>query len=103
MPGFTYRGIGCCANSEGKYYGYVSVNGGSTVDDCAQACQSGYSSDPSFVGINFHPDFYGSTNCNCMLDTDGNGAITDTDPVRCPQELCYSYDEVRHLICFDCP
>ena len=83
--------MGCCANSEGRNYGYVAYNQGTdTVEVCAQTCKSVYSSDEAFVGINFHPDWFGSPNCNCMLDTDGNGEITQVDDIGCPEEFCYS-------------
>ncbi len=95
IDGFTYRGMGC-SNSAGNRYDYVSVSGGSTVEDCAQACQE-YSSDQTLVGITVHPNLYGSQNCNCML-ADGNGGITDTDSVGCPEEVCYSYNGVTFFL-----
>merc|ERR1719401_194559 len=93
IDGYEFRGMGCCENAEQEYYPYETVSGG-TVEECAAACKENYSSDPYFVGINFHPDWFGSANCNCMRDTNGNGAITSAGG-WCDEELCYSYNEAN--------
>ena len=106
---FTYRGLGLCANSEGKTYGYNSVQS-STIEECAEVCKSTYDHDDSFVGINFsmsrHPAVSSEDptwNCNCMLADGVNGKISGAAyPGHYgsslwawgdkKDEICYSYD-----------
>jgi len=94
IEGYTFRGMGCCENSEGNVYGYAAGSG-ETVEECAVACAELHASDVMFVGINFHPNWRGSSNCNCMQDNRGNGKITSAGG-WCSEELCYSYDEADH-------
>lgn len=89
--------MGCCQNSVGSYYNYDTIPG-DTVEQCAVACKETYSSDEYFVGINFHPNWFGSANCNCMKDKSWFGEATKNGKITgagggC-QELCYSYNEV---------
>ena len=79
LDGFTYRGLGFCANNKGKTYGYNSVQS-TTIEECAKVCKSTYDHDDSFVGIYFgisrHPAVSSDDptwNCNCMLDDGVNG------------------------------
>lgn len=91
IEGYEFMGQGCCASSTGRHYGYVTSNGlDTTVQACAEDCMASFSSDKTFVGINYHPDWFGSPNCNCMFDTRGKGAIAGADIVGCPDELCFS-------------
>lgn len=97
IGGYEFRGMGCCENSMGSVYGYDTVPG-DTIEQCAVACKETYSSDEYFVGINFHPNWFGSANCNCMKDKTwsgeaaGNGKITGAGG-WCHEEYCYSYNE----------
>jgi len=99
IDGYEFRGMGCCENSEGSVYNYETIPG-DTVEECATACEESFSSDESFVGVNFHPNWFGSSNCNCMKDTTwsgeaaGNGKITSAGG-WCHEELCYSYNEAE--------
>ena len=99
---FTFRGKGCCANSEGSRWSYKSIQETESIADfwladCAAACEVEYA--PQFAGINYRPGgWYGSAVCNCMMQSyDGSeGAITSAGG-WCHDEYGYSYDKVSFM------
>lgn len=95
IAGYTYRGTGFCENAQGEWFDYNTINGVETVERCAEKCTEAYSSDATFVGINFHPDWFGSPNCNCMVTSAwaSPGVIAGANGFN--EELCYSWDEVN--------
>jgi len=97
---YDYVGQGCCADSEGNNYGFERLIGGYgyiTLQKCGEGCIYSFSSDPAFVGINYHPDFNGEPVCNCMMNYNGNGQITGVNYAygSCADKLCYRVAEVR--------
>ena len=83
----------------GDFYNYVTITG-ETVEECAAACREKFSSEEYFVGINFYPDFFGSSNYKSMKDTEWSGEAAGKGQITgaggwCTEELCYSYNEVR--------
>jgi len=91
IEGYTFRGNGCCINDQGYKYNYETVKGDS-VEECAETCKSVYLSEKDFVGINFHSNWLGKPNCNCMMSKDPphNGKITSADGLC--HEVCYSWN-----------
>ena len=90
MSGYIFQGEGRCTNSEGSNnYAYQiivdeSVGNIDNVETCAEACKAEYSSDESFVGINFS-----SLYCDCLMDYSDLGNIDGSDDDD--EWLCYSY------------
>jgi hypothetical protein len=54
IDGYTFRGVGCCENDEGTFYDWNTVSSCAMVEECAAACEESYSSNESFVGVNFN-------------------------------------------------
>ena len=97
IDGHTYRGLGFCENAQGTYYSYNTIPDISTPEECAISCTQQYSSDEKYVGINFHPAWFGSPNCNCMMtNLWSSGKIVGANAWN--EELCYSWDEVSRVI-----
>jgi len=97
IKGWKFQGLGFCENTDGNFYDYETIlhDTDSTVGECAAECKQVYSSEPKFAGINYHPDWYGAPNCNCMMMSKRtNTVITGSNGWN--EELCYSWDEAQN-------